>query len=60
MSNILRTLSDLRLRNNNKQIVIRTSQNEAFSSTENNKDKELQILEIENSLHNWSIKMWSV
>jgi len=53
--NILRTLSDLRLRNKDKQIVVRTSQNEASCSSENNKDKELQIAEIENSLHNWSI-----
>jgi len=30
--NILRTLSDLRLRNKDKQIVVRTSQNEASSS----------------------------
>jgi len=57
MPNFLRTLSDLGLRNKDKQIMIRTPQQEAsFSSnTEHNKEKELQIAEIENSLHNWSI-----
>jgi len=57
MPNFLRTLCDLRLRNKDKQIMIRTPQQEASSSsnTEHNKEKELQIVEIENSLHNWSI-----
>jgi len=59
MPNFLRTLSDLGLRNKDKQIMIRTPQQEASSSsssnTEHNKEKELQIAEIENSLHNWSI-----
>jgi len=36
--------------------MIRTPQQEASSSNmEHNKEKELQIAEIENSLHNWSI-----
>ena len=57
MPNFLRTLSDIGLRNKERQIMIRTSQQEASSSsnTEHNKEKELQIAEIENSLHNWSI-----
>jgi len=52
MSNFLRTLSDIGLRNKERQIMIRTSQQEASSSsnTEHNKEKELQIAEIENSL----------
>ena len=57
MPNFLRTLSDLGLRNKDKQIMIRTPQQEASSSsnTKHNKEKELQIADIENSLHNWSI-----
>ena len=58
MPNLLKTLSDIGLRNKDKQIMIRTPQQEASSSssnTEHNKEKELQIAEIENSLHNWSI-----
>jgi len=57
MPNFLKTLSDIGLRNKERQIMIRTSQQEASSSsnTEHNKEKELQIAEIENSLHNWSI-----
>jgi len=59
MPNFLRTLSDIGLRNKDKQIMIRTQQQEvsscSSSNTEHNKEKELQIAEIENSLHNWSI-----
>jgi len=53
----LRNLSDLGLRNKDKQIMIRTPQQEASSpsNTEHNKAKQLQILKIEISLHNWLI-----
>lgn len=54
--NFLRTLSDIRLRNKDKQLLIRSPQQEASSSRrEQNKETELLIEEIENSLHNWSI-----
>jgi len=43
MPNFLRTLSDLGLRNKDKQIMIRTPQQEASSSSniKHNKEKEL-------------------
>ena len=54
--NFLRSLNDLWLKNKDKQVVIRTPQQEASSSNQENKNEiNLQIAEIENSLHNWSV-----
>jgi len=57
MLNFLRTLSDSGLRNKDKQIMVRTPQQETYSSSniEHNKEKELQNIKIEKSLPIWSI-----
>jgi len=48
--NFLRSLNDLGLKNKDKQVVIRTPQQEASSSNQENKNEiNLQIAEIENS-----------